>query len=72
MVKFLTYTTLGSLIWNFVLILIGSIVGENWTSILNIFDTYSHIVLVILVIIFFGFIFWFYKVKDKKKNGKKA
>ena len=72
MVKFLVYTTLGSLIWNFVLILIGSIVGENWTSILNIFDTYSHIVLVILVIIFFGFIFWFYKVKDKKKNGKKA
>ena len=46
--------------------------GENWTSILNIFDTYSNIVLVILVIIFFGFIFWFYKVKDKKKNGKKA
>ena len=34
--KFLLYTTVGSLIWNTVLIILGAIVGENWTSILNI------------------------------------
>ena len=63
--KFLLYTTVGSLIWNTVLIILGAIVGENWTSILNIFDTYSHIVAILLIIIF---IYIFYKKKKKIKN----
>lgn len=67
-VKFLIYTAAGSLIWNVVLIVAGSIVGNNWASILNIFDTYQHIVIVVLAIIFIGFIFWFYKIKAKKKS----
>ena len=66
--KFLLYTTVGSLIWNTVLIILGAIVGENWTSILNIFDTYSHIVAILLIIIFIVFIYIFYKKKKKIKN----
>lgn len=74
MIKFLVYTTVGSLIWNTVLIFIGNRVGDNWESILGIFDQYSHIVLIILVIIFIGFIIWFYKFrkKSKKKNDIKS
>lgn len=70
MLKFLAYTTVGSLIWNTVLIFIGNRVGDNWESILGIFDKYSHIVLIILVIIFIGFIVWFYKFRKTKKNKK--
>ena len=66
--QFLLYTTVGSLIWNTVLIILGAIVGENWTSILNIFDTYSHIVAILLIIIFIVFIYIFYKKKKKIKN----
>ena len=66
--KFLLYTTVGSLILNTVLIILGAIVGENWTSILNIFDTYSHIVAILLIIIFIVFIYIFYKKKKKIKN----
>lgn len=66
--KFFLYTTIGSLIWNTVLIVIGSIVGENWQSILNIFDTYSNIVLVLLVIIFVVGVYVFYHTKNKKKS----
>ena len=66
--KSLLYTTVGSLIWNTVLIILGAIVGENWTSILNIFDTYSHIVAILLIIIFIVFIYIFYKKKKKIKN----
>ncbi len=66
--KFFLYTTTGSLIWNTVLIVIGSIVGENWQSILNIFDTYSNIVLVLLVIIFVVGVYIFYHTKNKKKS----
>ena len=68
MLKFLLYTTVGSLIWNTVLIFIGNRVGDNWESILGIFDRYSHIVLIILVILFIAFIVWFYKFRSKKKD----
>ena len=67
MAKFLLYTTVGSAIWNTVLIVIGNRVGENWESILGVFDQYSHIVLILLILIFVLFIVWFYTKKKKKK-----
>ena len=63
--KFFLYTTFGSLIWNSTLIVIGALVGEKWESILNIFDTYSHIVLILLIIIFLIAIYFFYNKKKK-------
>lgn len=69
MAKFLLYTTVGSVIWNTVLIVIGNRVGENWESILGGFDQYSHIVLILLILIFVLFIVWFYTKKQKKKKA---
>lgn len=69
MAKFLLYTTVGSAIWNTVLIVIGNRVGENWESILGVFDQYSHIVLILLILIFILFIVWFYTKKQKKKKA---
>lgn len=66
MPKFLIYTTIGSLIWNTVLIFIGSVVGERWTDIVAILDQYSHIVLILLIILFIGGVVWFYTKKAKK------
>ena len=68
MLKFLLYTFAGSTIWNTVLLIIGNRLGENWNSILGVFDRYSHIVLVILVFMFFGLVFWFYYKRLKKNN----
>ena len=70
LVKFLIYTTLGSLIWNTVLIIIGSIVGANWVSILTILDTYSNIVLVLLIVAFVVLVYLFYRSKMKKNKNK--
>lgn len=67
--KFTFYTTIGSLIWNTVLIILGSIVGENWENVVNIIDTYSHITLIILIIIFILGVSIFYYQK-RKKNSK--
>ena len=61
MFKFLLYTLFGSLIWNTVLIIVGSVVGENWTKIVGILDTYSHIVVIILFIIFVVGVYFFYR-----------
>lgn len=65
-IKFITLTTLGTLIWNTVLTYLGSIMGENWTKLVDIIDKYSHIVLVILIIIFIGGIIYFYNERKKK------
>ena len=66
--KFLIYTTIGSLICNSVLVVVGSIVGENWENIVNIFDTYSTITLIVLIIIFILFVVWFFKKRAKKQQ----
>ena len=68
MFKFLLYTLFGSLIWNTVLIIVGSVVGENWTKIVGILDTYSHIVVIILFIIFVVGVYFFYRNRSNKKN----
>ena len=68
MVKFLLYTLFGSLIWNTVLIIMGNVVGENWTKIVNVLDTYSHIVVLILFIIIIVGIYLFYRKRSDKKS----
>jgi Uncharacterized membrane-associated protein len=66
---FLFFTTLGSLIWNIVLVELGVFAGDSWEKIAGYVDTYSTITLVVLVIVFFGFALWFYKYRIKKNNN---
>ena len=67
MFTFLFYTILGSLIWNIVLIILGSILGNNWTKILQILDTYTNIVIIVLILIIIIFIIWLFKRNKKNK-----
>ncbi len=71
MQKFLIYTILGSLIWNTVLIIVGSIVGDKWETIVGYLDNFSNIILIILVIIFIVAIYYWFVIR-KKKQSKKA
>lgn len=71
MLKFLIYTIFGSLIWNSVLTIVGAKLGNNWESILGFFDEFSHIVLIILIILFGVFVGIFYYKRLHKKNKKK-
>lgn len=61
MPKFLLYTIAGSAIWNSVLTLVGSIVGENWESIAQIIDNYAFVTLIVLIILFIIFAFYYFK-----------
>lgn len=64
---FLVLTTLGSLIWNTLLVSIGAYVGESWTTIIHYMDIYSNVTYAALVLIFVLFVWWFfYKYKKKK------
>lgn len=68
MPKFLIYTTIGSAIWNTVLVIIGSVVGKNWEKVVEIIDKYSKVVLILLVVLFIVGVFIFYK--SRKKEAK--
>lgn len=71
MKKFLLYTISGSLIWNTVLIIVGSVVGDKWETIVGYLDNFSNIILIILVIIFVVAMYYWFVIR-KKKQSKKA
>ena len=66
--KFIILTTLGTLIWNTILTYLGSIMGQNWTKVVYIIETYSTIVLIIAIITLAIYIYHFYKKRIKKRR----
>lgn len=51
MAQFVLFTTLGTAIWNVVLIYLGAFAGDNWHTIVDYLDTYSHIMIAVLVVV---------------------
>ncbi|MDW4526726.1 DedA family protein [Rossellomorea marisflavi] len=56
-IYFLLFTLIGTLIWNTVLVWVGSAVGDSWDSIVQYMDVYSSVayVLIALVLIYFAY-----------------
>lgn len=63
---FLLFTTLGSLIWNTVLITLGSIAGEHWETIVSYVSSYSKVGIAILVVGIVITYVWYRKKTNKK------
>lgn len=66
--KFFIYTIIGSAVWNTFLVCVGAFAGDQKDAILAFIDQVSHIILIVLVIAFVGFVIWFYKRKTNKKE----
>lgn len=49
-VPFLLYTTLGTLLWNTILVLVGAAVGESWETIVHYMDIYSNFAYAIIAL----------------------
>ncbi|MGX9132964.1 DedA family protein [Rummeliibacillus sp. JY-2-4R] len=62
---FLFFTTIGSLIWNTVLVYLGATVGSNWSTIAGYMDTYSNVVVSILGVLFVLLIILYFKSRKK-------
>lgn len=65
---FLLFTTLGSLIWNTILVLVGASVGASWEKIVEYMDVYSSIIYGILAMALVVFIFLF--IKKRKRSAQ--
>lgn len=66
---FLLFTTIGTVIWNTVLIYLGAAVGSQWETIVHYMDIYSNIAYVIIAIIGIAVIIWYIR---KRKQPVKA
>ncbi|WP_337019861.1 DedA family protein [Oceanobacillus massiliensis] len=64
---FLIFTAIGTLIWNLVLISIGAILGENWSSILGFMEVYSSIAYMAIAIGIAICVAWYIQKKKKKQ-----
>lgn len=65
-VKFIAYTTIGSLVWNTLLVYVGAYAGDKKDMILEIINETSHIILIVLILAVIGFVIWFYNRKKRK------
>ncbi|WP_151734290.1 DedA family protein ['Paenibacillus yunnanensis' Narsing Rao et al. 2020] len=67
---FMIFTTIGTLGWNTLLVLLGAALGENWEDIGGYIDTYSNFVYALLAagIVVLGILFF----RKRQRNGKAA
>ncbi|MED3572554.1 DedA family protein [Cytobacillus praedii] len=64
---FLLFTTLGTLIWNVILVNVGAAVGDSWETIVKYMDIYSNFVYAFLVLAVIVFAVLFMKKRVAKK-----
>lgn len=63
--KFSIYTMIGTIIWNTILVNLGSFVGDNWQVIVSFFEEFSMVVRILLLFMVFYFV---YKIFWKRKK----
>ncbi|TDL35426.1 DedA family protein [Jeotgalibacillus sp. S-D1] len=65
---FLVFTTLGTIIWNTLLVVAGAQLGESWEDIIELMDVYSFVIYIALGILAVLFIIWYVR-KSKQHDA---
>lgn len=66
--KFLLFSTLGTAIWNTILIYLGALAGKNWEKIIGYINTYSYVIVIALTFVLIYFIVRRAKQKKAKET----
>lgn len=66
---FMLFTTIGTLIWNTILVSVGAAVGGNWEKIVEFMDVYSHIAYALIAVIGIAAVIWFLRIWRKRERG---
>lgn len=67
------WTTLGSAIWNTILVSLGYALGDRWEEVTGYVDAYSKVIYVILILIIVGFLaFFIRRAVNERKEGAPA
>ncbi|KRL52849.1 DedA family protein [Furfurilactobacillus rossiae] len=67
--SFILFTTVGTLIWNVVLIVLGRLAGHAWTQVSAAVDTFSTVTVVVLAILLVGGGVWYYVKRVRVKSN---
>ena len=62
---FMLFTTLGTFIWNAVLVWLGVYAGASWEKIVNYMNTYSTIALVLLIVVGMALVYRLFKRRSE-------
>lgn len=68
MATFLILTTIGTFIWNIVLVYLGAIAGASWENIVGYMNNYSTIAIIALAVIAIILFILYYKKRISKKR----
>jgi membrane protein DedA with SNARE-associated domain len=68
---FMIFTTIGTLGWNLLLVLIGAALGESWEDIAMYMDMYSNVVYVLIAggLVVLGYLFFRKRSRKMKTEG---
>lgn len=64
---FLLFTTIGTLIWNTVLVYLGAALGESWESIVHYMDMYSHFTYAVIGLVALAVLYLYLRRARKMK-----
>jgi membrane protein DedA with SNARE-associated domain len=67
---FLVLTTIGSFVWNIVLVYLGVYAGASWEKIVAGTAVYQTVTIVVLSVIALAIIIWYILFRKKHKNDK--
>ncbi|MEK3732163.1 DedA family protein [Paenibacillus sp. FSL M8-0334] len=62
---FLLFTTIGTLIWNVILVTVGAMLGESWEDIVAFMDVYSHLTYAVIAVALVVLLFLFFRKRKK-------
>jgi membrane protein DedA with SNARE-associated domain len=65
---FLLLTTLGTAIWNTVLVFAGAFLGESWEVAAGYINTYTNVFVAICVVAVVALGVWYYKKRIQSKE----
>lgn len=72
LVRFLVLTTIGSAVWNALLIGAGVILGANWATVQNWVGSYSNVVLIVAAVGIAAFLVFRHYRRDRGEGGEKG
>ncbi len=64
---FLLFTTMGTLVWNTILVNLGAAVGSNWDDIVGYMDIFSNIIYILIGILLLLALNWYIKKRKQRK-----
>lgn len=71
LVTFGLWTTLGSGIWNTILVSLGYALGDQWERVTEYVDAYSKVAYVILILVLVGFLVYFIRRDVRERKAAK-